>query len=93
VVNATKGFVKEVVAYMVMDDLVVKPMSAIYSIALLDKFNNIKDFSVLLEINEHSYSMILQALRLVKASLESKTVLTNIFMSCMHESAQRNSHN
>ncbi|XP_028087346.1 uncharacterized protein LOC114288060 [Camellia sinensis] len=33
------GFVKGVVTYMVMDDLAVKPMSAISSIALLSKFN------------------------------------------------------
>ncbi|KAL8525355.1 hypothetical protein ACS0TY_014835 [Phlomoides rotata] len=33
------GFVKEVVTYMVMDDLVVKPMSTISSITLLSQFN------------------------------------------------------
>ncbi|KAL8557719.1 hypothetical protein ACS0TY_004990 [Phlomoides rotata] len=33
------GFVKEVVTYMVMDDLVVQPMSTISSITLLNKFN------------------------------------------------------
>lgn len=35
----TKGFVKEVVTYMVMDDLVIQPMSTISSITLLNKFN------------------------------------------------------
>ncbi|KAL8544728.1 hypothetical protein ACS0TY_005091 [Phlomoides rotata] len=35
----TGGFVKEVVTYMVMDDLVVKPMSTISSITLLNQFN------------------------------------------------------
>lgn len=33
------GFVKGVVTYMIMDDLVVKPMSTISCIALLNKFN------------------------------------------------------
>jgi len=33
------GFVKEVVTYMVMDDLVIQPMSSISSITLLNKFN------------------------------------------------------
>ncbi|RVX13796.1 hypothetical protein CK203_010334 [Vitis vinifera] len=33
------GFVRGVVTYMVMDDLVVKPMSTISSITLLNKFN------------------------------------------------------
>ncbi|KAM0010052.1 hypothetical protein Hdeb2414_s0010g00334111 [Helianthus debilis subsp. tardiflorus] len=33
-----RGYVKEVVTYMVMDDLVVKPMSTISSITLINKF-------------------------------------------------------
>lgn len=44
VAAATKGFVKDVVTDMVTDDLVVKPMSTISSIALLNKFN-VKDVS------------------------------------------------
>ena len=42
------GFVKGVVTYMVMDDLVVKPMSTISSITLLSKFS-VKDVAVLEE--------------------------------------------
>ena len=42
------GFVKGVVTYMVMDDLVVKPMSTISSITLLNKFN-VKEVGVLEE--------------------------------------------
>ncbi|PWA61251.1 hypothetical protein CTI12_AA376640 [Artemisia annua] len=38
------GFVKGVVTYMVMDDLVIAPMSTISSVALLNRFN-IKDVS------------------------------------------------
>ncbi|CAN1269394.1 hypothetical protein LINPERPRIM_LOCUS13566 [Linum perenne] len=37
--NSEGGFVKGVVAYMVMDNLEVKPMSTISSITLLNKFN------------------------------------------------------
>ena len=42
------GFVKEVVTYMVMDDLVIQPMSTISSITLLNEFN-VKDVGVLKE--------------------------------------------
>ncbi|KAF3653314.1 putative gibberellin-regulated protein 6-like [Capsicum annuum] len=49
VAAATKGFVKDVVTDMVTDDLVVKPMSTISSIALLNKFN-VKDVSALQEV-------------------------------------------
>jgi hypothetical protein len=38
-VSVQKGFVKDVVTFMVMDDLVVQPMSTISSITLLNKFN------------------------------------------------------
>jgi len=42
------GFVNEVVTYMVMDDLVVQPMSSISSITLLTKFN-VKEVGALQE--------------------------------------------
>ncbi|WMV35339.1 hypothetical protein MTR67_028724 [Solanum verrucosum] len=45
-VAAKGGFVKEAVTYMVTDDLVVKPMSPISSITLLNKFN-VKNVGVL----------------------------------------------
>ncbi|KAF3640436.1 putative calcium-binding protein CML30-like [Capsicum annuum] len=48
-VAAPRGFVKDVVTYMVMDNLVVKPMSTISSITLLNKFN-VKDVGVLQEV-------------------------------------------
>ncbi|GJZ61623.1 RNA-directed DNA polymerase, eukaryota [Tanacetum coccineum] len=47
-VASKKGYVKEVVSYMVMDDLVVKPMSTISSITLINNFG-IKDLSQLEE--------------------------------------------
>ncbi|KAG5533331.1 hypothetical protein RHGRI_027506 [Rhododendron griersonianum] len=53
------GFVKGVVSYMVMDDLVVTPMSTISGITLLNKFKGLK---------------------LLKASLDTKKVLTSVFL-------------
>lgn len=38
-ISTANGFVKDVVTFMVMDDLVVQPMSTISSITLLNKFN------------------------------------------------------
>lgn len=43
-----EGLVKGVVTYMVLDDLVVKPMSTISSITLLNEFC-VKDVGVLKE--------------------------------------------
>ncbi|MCD7471692.1 hypothetical protein HAX54_012307 [Datura stramonium] len=76
-VAATGGFVKDVVTYMVTDDLVVKPMSTISCISLLNKFN-VRDVGVL-EEEVVSFGME-EALELLKASLESKAVLTSVFM-------------
>lgn len=42
------GFVKGVVTYMVMEDLVVKPMSTISSLTLIDKFK-VNDVAALQE--------------------------------------------
>ncbi|OIT03492.1 PREDICTED: uncharacterized protein LOC109226338 [Nicotiana attenuata] len=82
--TATGGFVKEMVTYIVMDDLVVKPMSAISSIALLNKFN-VKDVGVL---EEKVVNLGMEeALMLLKASFESKTVLKSVYMSTVPTSA------
>lgn len=76
-VSRNSGFVKEVVTYMVMDDLVIQPMSTISSIMLLNKFE-IKDVGVLHEkVVELGMN---EGVNLLKASLESKTVLTNVFL-------------
>ncbi|CAM8952213.1 unnamed protein product [Rhodiola kirilowii] len=71
------GYVKGVVTYMVMDDLAVKPMSTISSMSLLNTFN-IKDIGVL-EEKIVSIGMI-EGLKLLRASLHSKTVLTDLFL-------------
>ncbi|KAK3232256.1 hypothetical protein Dsin_004137 [Dipteronia sinensis] len=71
------GFVKGVVTYMVMDNLEVMPMSTISSIALLNSFNvqnvcSLEEKVVALDVDE--------GLKLLKASLECKNVLTTVFL-------------
>ncbi|XP_030932869.1 uncharacterized protein LOC115958579 [Quercus lobata] len=79
------GYVKGVIAYMVMDDLVVKPMSTISSITVLNRFN-VKNVSVLEEkvvnlgINE--------GVKLLKASIWSKSVLTDVFLPMLKQEVQ-----
>ncbi|XP_050249236.1 uncharacterized protein LOC126696561 [Quercus robur] len=71
------GYVKGVVTYMVMDDLVVKPMSTISSITLLNNFN-VKDVGAL---EEKVVDLGMEeGLKLLKASLLTKNVLTDIFL-------------
>ncbi|CAN0897989.1 hypothetical protein LINGRAHAP2_LOCUS19444 [Linum grandiflorum] len=72
------GFVKGVVTYMVMDNLEVKPMSTISSITLLSHFN-IQQVGAL---EEKVVELALDdGLDLLEASLQSKTVLTKVFLS------------
>ncbi|XP_039067518.1 uncharacterized protein LOC120213434 [Hibiscus syriacus] len=71
------GYVKGVITYMIMDDLVVRPMSAISCITLLNKFD-IKDVGVL---EEKTIDVGMdEGVKLLKASLQSKTVLTDVFL-------------
>ncbi|KAL8029727.1 hypothetical protein ABFX02_14G243200 [Erythranthe guttata] len=71
------GFVKGVVTYMVMDDLVVTPMSTISSLTLLSKFN-VKEVGALQEkVVDLGMS---EAVKLLKASLETDKVLTSVFL-------------
>ncbi|KAL2239869.1 UNVERIFIED_CONTAM: hypothetical protein Sindi_0628100 [Sesamum indicum] len=71
------GFVKGVVTYMVMDNLEVKPMSTISSITLLNKFN-VKEVGLVQEkvVNLGMYEAVI----LLKASLQSENVLTEVFL-------------
>ncbi|KAK9913409.1 hypothetical protein M0R45_037227 [Rubus argutus] len=71
------GYVKGVVTYMIMDDLEVKPMSTISSITLLNRFN-VKDVGAL-EERVVVLSMD-EGVKLLKESLQSKSVLTNVFL-------------
>lgn len=72
------GYVKGVVTYMIMDDLTVRPMSTISSITMLNKFN-VKEVGVLEE--KVVYLGMDEGVKLLKASLQSKTVLTDVFMA------------
>ncbi|KAL7084928.1 hypothetical protein ACP275_14G252500 [Erythranthe tilingii] len=72
------GFVKGVVTYMVMDDLVVKPMYTNSSLTLLSKFN-VKEVSALQE-KVVNLGMT-EAVKLLKASLETDKVLTGVFLN------------
>ncbi|XP_060961088.1 uncharacterized protein LOC133031572 [Cannabis sativa] len=71
------GFVKGVVTYMIMDDLQVKPMSTISSIAMLNTFN-VKEVGAL---QEKTVTVgINEGLNILKASLQTKRVLTHVFL-------------
>ncbi|XP_078181505.1 uncharacterized protein LOC144575287 [Carex rostrata] len=73
-----RGFVKGVVTYTVMDDLSVMPMSTISSITLFNRFG-IKDLSTL---QEKTVGLGLpEGLELLKASLQSNNVLTDVFLT------------
>ncbi|XP_058772033.1 uncharacterized protein LOC131645851 [Vicia villosa] len=75
--NIKNGFVKDVVTFMVMDDLVIEPMSTISSITLLNKFN-VKEIGTLQEkVVEMGME---EGIKLLKASLQSKMVLTSVFI-------------
>ncbi|CAO2174645.1 unnamed protein product [Urochloa humidicola] len=74
---AVKGFVQGIVTYTVTDDLTVTPLSAISSITLLSTFG-VTDISALQEKTvQLGYA---EGLEILKASLGSKTVLTDVFL-------------
>jgi hypothetical protein len=73
----TKSLVRGVVRYTVLDDLTVTPTSAVSSIALLNTFA-VKDLGALQE--KHVQLAYKEGLEILRASLESKTVLTDVFL-------------
>ncbi|CAL8126397.1 unnamed protein product [Prunus armeniaca] len=75
--NIKAGYVKGGVIYMIMDNLDVKPMTTESSVAVLQKFN-VKGIDAL-QVKEVDLGMQ-EGLKLVKASLESNTALTNVFL-------------
>ncbi|KAL2485646.1 Protein of unknown function (DUF674) [Abeliophyllum distichum] len=76
--NNSGGFVKGVVTYMVMDNMEVKPVSTISSIALLNKFN-VKEVDVLQEkvVNFGMDEVINMVLVLVWCTLIDNTIRNN----------------
>ncbi|XP_066379322.1 uncharacterized protein [Miscanthus floridulus] len=76
--NNKNGLVRSLVTYTVMDDLKVAPMSTISGITLLNTFG-IPNISMLMEKTvQIGYEEGLEILRL---SLQSKTVLTDVILS------------
>ncbi|KAL3717835.1 hypothetical protein ACJRO7_003044 [Eucalyptus globulus] len=68
--------------YMVMDDLVVKPLSTISSNTLLSRLNVQKIGDLEEKVVDFGLD---EALKLLNASLHSKTVLTDIFSERKHQ--------
>ncbi|KMZ62961.1 hypothetical protein ZOSMA_42G00010 [Zostera marina] len=72
-----EGYVRELITYMVMDDLSVSSMSTISSITLLNKFQ-VKDVGVL---EERIVSVGMdEGIKILKTSLQSSTVLSDVFL-------------
>jgi hypothetical protein len=72
------GFVQGNMMYMVTDDLAVAPMSTISSISV---FNALAERGGLGAVHERTVQIgHAEALKILKASLESKTVLTDVFL-------------
>ncbi|KAJ0035463.1 hypothetical protein Pint_26427 [Pistacia integerrima] len=76
-VAAERGFVKAVVTYMVMDNLELQPMSTISSITMLNRFHVKGVRSLEEKVVDFGVE---EGLKLLKASLECKNVLTSIFL-------------
>ncbi|CAO2199029.1 unnamed protein product [Urochloa humidicola] len=75
-VTAAKGFVQGIVTYVVTDNLTVTPMSAGSSITLLSTFG-VRDLA---DLQEKTVQLYNEGLAILKASLQSKTVLTDVFL-------------
>lgn len=71
------GFVQGMVTYTVTDDLVITPMSNVSCIALLNACE-VRDIGTLQETTVQIGSK--EALEIFRASLQSKTVLTDVFL-------------
>ncbi|KAI9127743.1 hypothetical protein K1719_000736 [Acacia pycnantha] len=78
--DGQEGFVKGVITYIVMDDLEVCPMSTISAITMMSKFN-VQDITSLQEkVVELGME---EGIKLLKASLQCKNVLTSVFLKNM----------
>ncbi|KAL4621265.1 hypothetical protein ACB092_06G215600 [Castanea dentata] len=77
------GYVKGVVTYMVMDDLEVRPMFTISGITLLNKL--VKEIGALEEKVVHLGMD--EGVKLLKASLLSNNVLTDVFLPKLKKKA------
>ncbi|KAH9613140.1 hypothetical protein KSS87_011440 [Heliosperma pusillum] len=78
--SAAKGYVKGIMTYMVMDNLEVRPLSTISAITLLNK-SLVKDLGSLLE--KEVQVGLNEGVAILKASLETKAVLSTVFLGEM----------
>ncbi|XP_041021071.1 uncharacterized protein LOC121262601 [Juglans microcarpa x Juglans regia] len=82
------NFVKESVPYVVMDDLKMKPMSANIFVTLLNEYN-FKDVGA---IEEKVVALGMdECVKLLKAALQSKTALTDVFLPRTSETEEAES--
>ncbi|KAK9118147.1 hypothetical protein Scep_016240 [Stephania cephalantha] len=73
-----EGFVEGAGTYMVMDDLAVEPLSTVSCVMVLKNFN-VDNFS---SVNELVVNVGMEeGLELLRASLQSKTVLSDVFLA------------
>ncbi|XP_072968393.1 uncharacterized protein [Typha angustifolia] len=75
--EAGGGYVKGMVRYLVMDDLTVVPISIFSAIDLLNKLQVTDTSSLYESVVEVGMD---EGLEILKASLQSKTVLTDVFL-------------
>ncbi|XP_043700273.1 uncharacterized protein LOC122650986 [Telopea speciosissima] len=76
-VDCGAGYVKGLVTYMIMDDLSVTPFSTISGITLLNNFN-VREVG---SLEEKVFDLDMDlGLAILKASLQSETVLTDVFL-------------
>ncbi|KAK9683407.1 hypothetical protein RND81_10G138600 [Saponaria officinalis] len=75
--STANGYVKGVMTYMVMDNLEVKPSSTISAITLLNK-SHVKDIGSLVE--KEVQIGLNEGVEILKASLETKAVLSTVFL-------------
>ncbi|MBA0673154.1 hypothetical protein Goklo_025049 [Gossypium klotzschianum] len=83
--SGEEAFIKRAATFMIMDDLVVRPMYTNSIITLLDKFN-IKDVN---DLEEKTIGVgVNEAVELLRASMQSKTVLTDVFLGGKKKSSE-----
>ncbi|PUZ58102.1 hypothetical protein GQ55_5G482400 [Panicum hallii var. hallii] len=76
--ESSRGFVQGVASYTVMDDLTVSPASNVSTVALLGRLG-VKDLDA---IEERTVTVgRKECLEILKVSLQSKTVLTDVFLA------------
>ncbi|PUZ58105.1 hypothetical protein GQ55_5G482700 [Panicum hallii var. hallii] len=75
--GSSAGYVRDMVTYIMMDDLSVAPMSAIYAAAALTVVGVTDITGLQAKTVEIGYQ---EGLALLKASLQSQTVLTDVFL-------------